>query len=419
MSVYRIQYRMHPLISAFPSQRFYEAKLQDGPNMATLTKQPWHTTPLLAPFKFFDAHKGMEKMARGHSIVNRDEALIAAALYERLRQEAHRASVDLDYRVGVVTMYKEQVFELKRAFASKFGASVEQTVDFNTVDGFQGQEKDVIILSAVRTQSIGFLSDARRVNVALTRAKSNVFVIGKADLLRRDGLWGALVAHADQTGVLEKVGPGSFSYGAAQHHHHNQPSTTAPRNPKGHKKTPMPQIPDASVAMTPAELARANQTPRTERNSNSREESKRPADEDEMRNQPSAKRLKPNDGFKDAPKHHHKSGTSSKSHSRESSVSSSSTRREHPKSSASSHSNVSKCPSGRNSPGRLNRPPEIPAARRDRPPEIPAAKNTPQGSAVSGEGASANRQQERGRPSEAALKAVFNTKKKRRYAPGA
>ncbi|PWN45746.1 hypothetical protein IE81DRAFT_320047 [Ceraceosorus guamensis] len=405
-----IQYRMHPLISAFPSQRFYDGKLQDGPSMAELTKQPWHGTSLLAPFKFFDAHNGSEKMGRGHSIVNRDEALIAAALYDRLRQEAHRGSVDLDYRVGVVTMYKEQVFELKRAFTNRFGAGVEQTVDFNTVDGFQGQEKDVIILSAVRTQSIGFLSDARRVNVALTRAKSNTFVIGNAQLLRRDDLWGSLVRHAEESGVLEKVGPGSFTYGATQRQQSFAPS--APRHPKAHKqKTPVSQTPDSSTAMTPAELANGGQALRQNHNGKARDGTKRPFDEDEMRNQSPVKRPKLSNGFKDARKHG-KGSHSSKSSSRESSASSVRSNSKvagpsHPKNQASSASRPA-CP------------PDIPAARRDKPPEILAARKDAEGGTEgAARNASANRQQERGRPSEAALKAVFNTKKKRRFAPGA
>lgn len=82
------------------------------------------------------------------------------ALYARLRKEF--GETNLDFRVGVVSMYRGQVNELRRSFAQRFGDEIRGKIHFNTVDGFQGQEKDVIILSCVRAgpglQSVGFLA---------------------------------------------------------------------------------------------------------------------------------------------------------------------------------------------------------------------------------------------------------------------
>lgn len=150
---------MHPEISRLPSNLFYGGLLHDGPNMEEKTKQPWHKSPRFGIYRFFNLPRAVEQSV-GTSAKNTAEAQLAVALYSRLRQEF--SGIDLDFRVGVVTMYKAQITELRRQFEQRFGASIIGKVDFNTVDGFQGQEKDIIILSCVRAgpglTSVGFLS---------------------------------------------------------------------------------------------------------------------------------------------------------------------------------------------------------------------------------------------------------------------
>jgi senataxin len=63
----------------------------------------------------------------------------------------------------------------------------------NTVDAFQGREKDIIIISCVRTENLGFLSDYRRMNVAITRAKSFLWIVGSGRTLKRDKNWQGVV----------------------------------------------------------------------------------------------------------------------------------------------------------------------------------------------------------------------------------
>jgi senataxin len=78
----------------------------------------------------------------------------------------------------------------------------------NTVDAFQGREKDVIIISCVRgggPGGIGFLRDVRRLNVAITRAKKALWVVGHAQTLRQSPAWSALIAYADHMGCLMRV----------------------------------------------------------------------------------------------------------------------------------------------------------------------------------------------------------------------
>ena len=159
-SLCSIQYRMHPDISQLPSNLFYDGRLRDGPDMAEKTKRVWHGHPKFGTYRFYNVHGGLEESSgAGHSLVNRAEAQVAVALYNRLTKEF--SSANLDFKVGVISMYRGQIVELRRAFQQRFGEEVMSMVDFNTVDGFQGQEKDIIILSCVRAgpglQSVGFL----------------------------------------------------------------------------------------------------------------------------------------------------------------------------------------------------------------------------------------------------------------------
>ena len=148
---------MHPDISLLPSRLFYQGRLLDGPDMASKTHRPWHAHPKFGPYRFFNVARGVE-MSKSHSYMNQAEADVAVTLYNRMRIEfgSH------DFSVGVVTMYKAQATELRRAFERRFGIDIVGSVDFNTVDGFQGQEKDVILLSCVRAgpgvERVGFLA---------------------------------------------------------------------------------------------------------------------------------------------------------------------------------------------------------------------------------------------------------------------
>ncbi|WVQ62978.1 uncharacterized protein L199_001127 [Kwoniella botswanensis] len=202
VSLLSIQYRMHPYISELPSKVFYNGQLKDGPDMAKKTAAIWHQRNVFGPYRFFNVN-GNEIKA-GTSTKNTEEALAAVDLYRRLNSD-FGMKIDLTMRIGVISMYKEQLWELKRKFTETFGSQILETIDFNTVDGFQGQEKDIIILSCVRSgpniRTIGFLKDARRMNVALTRAKSSLFVFGNGPTLERsDERWKIIIGDARERG---------------------------------------------------------------------------------------------------------------------------------------------------------------------------------------------------------------------------
>ena len=208
------QYRMHPEISHFPSNAFYEAKLLDGPGMAKLRTRPWHQSKILGPYRFFDVQGTQQSAPRGHSLINIAEIDVALKLYERLITDCK--GYDFKGKIGIITPYKSQLRELRSQFAQKYGDSVLTTVEFNTTDAFQGRESEVIIFSCVRASfsgGIGFLSDIRRMNVGITRAKSSLWVLGNSQSLMRGEFWGRLIKDAkirdrytsgDLVGLLRK-----------------------------------------------------------------------------------------------------------------------------------------------------------------------------------------------------------------------
>lgn len=191
------QYRMHPEISLFPSNAFYDGKLLDGEDMAKLRNKPWHQSKILGPYRFFDVQGAHQNSQRGHSLINLAEIEVALRLFDRLITDCK--AYDFKGKVGIITPYKSQLKELRLRFAQKYGETILTTVEFNTTDAFQGRESEVIIFSCVRasvTGGIGFLSDIRRMNVGITRAKSSLWVLGNSQSLMKGEFWGRLIQDA-------------------------------------------------------------------------------------------------------------------------------------------------------------------------------------------------------------------------------
>lgn len=204
------QYRMHPSISHFPRRIFYEGNLLDGPNVM----HPEYGNPLkrtvltkiraFQPFTILDLDSKEER--GGTSLANKAEALMAVHLYASLRELTNGLSAQS--RVAVITPYAQQTNLLRRQFSDFLGPQYTKLVEINTVDGFQGREANIVIFSCVRaagSHGIGFLSDVRRMNVALTRAKHFLFVIARCQSIVVNPYWRDLVDHARKTGAVVPV----------------------------------------------------------------------------------------------------------------------------------------------------------------------------------------------------------------------
>ena len=196
----KTQYRMHPAIRKFPSEEFYGGNLEDSYTVETETTRPWHDYACFGPYAFFNVTCGGEALAAGSSLFNAAEADLAVGIYKELRSrfKIFGGSTKSQPSVGFVTPYRAQVAELRRRISAS-GVPTEDNVDVKTIDGFQGRECDIVIFSTVRSKhggQIGFLSSERRTNVALTRARSSMIVVGNAAAVEKKEVWGHLVKDA-------------------------------------------------------------------------------------------------------------------------------------------------------------------------------------------------------------------------------
>lgn len=200
ISMLDTQFRMHPAISQFPSKEFYSGKLLDGPGLAEKLRRKWHQeSRALGPYTFFNI-KGAHERYNGHSLRNEAEARAALELVKHIIRNYTDCG-----SIGVISPYKEQVRLLEQKFVQALGAEVTSYVDFNSIDGFQGQEKDIIIMSCVRANDrkvnhVGFLGDIRRMNVALTRSKTSLWILGHAESLEVNPVWERLISDAAARG---------------------------------------------------------------------------------------------------------------------------------------------------------------------------------------------------------------------------
>jgi len=244
VSPYRlqVQYRMHPCLSEFPSDVFYEGALQNGvaasERLSPDVQFPWPNDK--KPMMFW-SHFGQEELSgSGTSYLNRQEA----SAVEQAVTQLLKSGVE-PQNIGVVTPYEGQVrvarfpnptppcfispqvtvvhtsrytglilsfLQSQRLFVvnhmQRVGSLRQElyaAVQVASVDSFQGREKDFIVLSCVRsneTSGIGFLSDPRRLNVAMTRARLGLVIIGNPKALAKQPLFYDLLTHFKNNDVF-------------------------------------------------------------------------------------------------------------------------------------------------------------------------------------------------------------------------
>jgi superfamily I DNA and/or RNA helicase len=198
-----VQYRMHEAIMGFSSTEFYDGALEADPSVGRhlLAELPGvkDALPTRSPVEFIDtAGAGFDEEMEpdGESRLNRQEAELARRKVQELLDCGVRPA-----DIAVIAPYAAQVRLLRERLAVP-------GLEIDSVDGFQGREKEAVVISLVRSNpkgEIGFLRDVRRINVALTRAKRKLLVIGDSATLAGEPFYQRMIEYFESLGAYKTV----------------------------------------------------------------------------------------------------------------------------------------------------------------------------------------------------------------------
>lgn len=193
-----VQYRMNEQIMNFSNRRFYENALKAADSVRNHRLEITDDTPV----SFIDtAGCGFEEKVQEKykSRYNPEEFFILREHLYLLREAFNGGPLP---SIALISPYREQVLHMQKAIEED-AVLAELPLSINTIDGFQGQERDVVYISLVRSNGkgeIGFLKDYRRMNVAMTRARKKLIVVGDSATIGNDGFYGAFLDYCEKEG---------------------------------------------------------------------------------------------------------------------------------------------------------------------------------------------------------------------------
>ncbi|HEX3008040.1 MAG TPA: AAA domain-containing protein, partial [Bacteroidales bacterium] len=203
------QYRMNNEIMTFPSRHFYNNQLKA--NKAVAEGKIFSED---LPVEFIDtAGSGFFEQTdeETRSIYNQEEANLLIQHFTQYTSQLEALNITQQVRdVGIISPYKAQVSLLQDSLngATIFPDHITENLNINTVDSFQGQERDIIYISLVRSNEkgeIGFLSDTRRMNVAMTRARKKLVIIGDSAAIGQHPFYDKLLDYINEIGAYRSA----------------------------------------------------------------------------------------------------------------------------------------------------------------------------------------------------------------------
>lgn len=200
VSLLKVQYRMNDEIMRFSSEWFYGGMLQSAPEVKYRGILDFDTPIEWVNTEGMDCNE--EFVGESYGRINKPEAeLSISQLKSYITRIGKERFLDEHIDVGVISPYKAQVQYLRQLIKrDTFFKPFRPLITVNTVDGFQGQERDVILISLVRANEdgqIGFLNDLRRMNVAITRARMKLIILGDASTLTRHAFYRKLYTYIE------------------------------------------------------------------------------------------------------------------------------------------------------------------------------------------------------------------------------
>ena len=201
VSLLNMQYRMHKDIMQFSSQWFYNNKLEAAPEVSYRGILDYDIPITWIDTAELDCHE--EYLSDTAGRINKQEAeLLLQELENYIRKIGHDRIMEEQIDFGLISPYKAQVQYIRSLLKkNSFFRPYRKLITINTVDGFQGQEKDVIFISLVRANDkghIGFLNDLRRMNVAITRARMKLVILGNSDTLRKHSFYRQFIEYIEK-----------------------------------------------------------------------------------------------------------------------------------------------------------------------------------------------------------------------------
>lgn len=201
VTLLKVQYRMNDEIMRFSSNWFYNGQVESAPDVKYRGILDYDNAIMWIDTSEFDGRE--EFVGESYGRINRSEAQLTLNTLEDFFEKVgkHRV-IEERIDVGIISPYRAQVQYLRRLIKqSDYFKPLRSLISVNTVDGFQGQERDIILISLVRDNDdgqIGFLRDLRRMNVAITRARMKLIILGNVDTMTRHPFYKKLYEYINE-----------------------------------------------------------------------------------------------------------------------------------------------------------------------------------------------------------------------------
>ena len=201
VTLLKMQYRMNDDIMRFSSDYFYHGEVESAPNVKHRGILDYDDA--IAWVDTSDMEAREEFVGETFGRINKTEAKLTLAVLQHYFEKIGKERIlDEAIDVGIISPYRAQVQFLRHLIKKQeFFKPYRHLISVNTVDGFQGQERDIVLISLVRANDegqIGFLRDLRRMNVAMTRARMKLIILGDSTTMGKNKFYKKLFEYIQQ-----------------------------------------------------------------------------------------------------------------------------------------------------------------------------------------------------------------------------